>query len=65
MLFLLGADSESCEIINLTNIKPEDQVGVNLGPMLEKADCDVTCSIRVDICVLHDAPLDLVLLMFD
>lgn len=63
MFFLLWPNPKRGQIIYLTNIEPKDQVRVNLRPMFEETNCDITCAIGVSVSVLHDAPLDLVLLM--
>ena len=63
MLFLLRSDPESGQVVDLPDIEPKYEVGVDLGPVLEEADCDVAGAVRVDVGVLYDAALDLVLLM--
>ena len=64
MLVLFGSNPESAQIVDLPHIKPEYQVRVNLGSMLEKAHCDIASSIRVNKSVLNDATVHLLLLVF-
>lgn len=65
MFLLLCSDPKSSQIVDLSDIKSENQVGIDLGPVLEVGNRDVAGSIRVRIGVLNNAALDHVLLMSD